>query len=86
VQMVDNGLGVTFVPAMAIEAGILDGTNVAAKPLKSEHNFRTIALIWRRSSARESEFQLLAGALRRIMTELIPQPKASEPKSELEPV
>src|SRR5690242_16734414 len=53
VQMVDNGLGVTFVPAMAIEAGILDGTNVAAKPLKSEHNFRTIALIWRRSSARE---------------------------------
>src|SRR5690242_19856427 len=42
VQMVDNGLGVTFVPAMAIEAGILDGTNVAAKPLKSEHNFRTI--------------------------------------------
>jgi len=85
VQMVDNGLGVTFVPAMAIEAGILDGTNVAAKPLESDHNFRTIALIWRRSSARESEFQLLAGALRRIMTELIRAPKTSAPKSELEP-
>ena len=26
VQMVDNGLGVTFVPGMAIEAGILEGT------------------------------------------------------------
>ena len=25
VQMVDNGLGLTFIPAMAIEAGILDG-------------------------------------------------------------
>src|SRR5213083_1661830 len=30
VQMVDNGLGVTFVPSMAIEAGILDGTRVLA--------------------------------------------------------
>src|SRR3954449_8144909 len=28
VQMVDNGLGLTFVPGMAIEAGILDGTGI----------------------------------------------------------
>ena len=73
VQMVDNGLGLTFVPSMAIEAGILEGTHVDAKPLRSEHGFRRIALIWRRSSPRESEFQLLAGALRRIVRELIPQ-------------
>ncbi len=33
VQMVDNGLGVTFIPSMAIEAGILEGTQVDAKPL-----------------------------------------------------
>jgi len=72
VQMVDNGLGVTFVPAMAIEAGILGGTHVDAKPLRSDHGFRRIALIWRRSSPRESEFQLLAGALRRIMSDLNP--------------
>jgi LysR family hydrogen peroxide-inducible transcriptional activator len=72
VQMVDNGLGVTFIPAMAIEAGILDGTRVDAKPLQSDHGFRRIALIWRRSSAREREFQLLAETLRRIMAELGP--------------
>jgi len=70
VQMVDNGLGLTFIPAMAIEAGILDGTRVDAKPLSSGHGYRRIALIWRRSSPRESEFQLLAGTLRRIMLEL----------------
>ena len=70
VQMVDNGLGVTFIPAMAIEAGILDGTRVDAKPLQSDHGFRRIALIWRRSSAREREFRLLAETLRRIMAEL----------------
>jgi LysR family hydrogen peroxide-inducible transcriptional activator len=79
VQMVDNGLGVTFVPLMAIEAGILDGTRVEAKPLRSDHGFRRIALIWRRSSPRESEFQLLAAALRHIMRELSPGRAASGP-------
>src|SRR6476469_740585 len=73
VQMVDNGLGMTFVPAMAIDAGILNGTSVDARQLRSDHAFRRIALIWRRSTPRESEFQLLAAALRRITRELIPE-------------
>lgn len=72
VQMVDNGLGVTFIPSMAIEAGILGGTRVDAKPLRSDHGFRRIALIWRKSSPREGEFQLLATALRKIIADLIP--------------
>lgn len=79
VQMVDNGLGLTFVPAMAIEAGILDGTDVDARPLRSDHGFRRIALIWRRSSPRENEFQMLATALRRIISDVIPAPAASDP-------
>ncbi|WP_174297274.1 LysR substrate-binding domain-containing protein, partial [Sphingomonas bacterium] len=33
IQMVDNGLGVTMLPGMAIDAGILDHTRVAARPL-----------------------------------------------------
>lgn len=72
IQMVDNGLGLTFVPGMAIETGILHGTDVETKRLKSDHGFRRIALIWRRSSPRESEFQLLAITLRRIARDLIP--------------
>ena len=72
VQMVDNGLGITIVPSMAIGAGILGGTRIEAKPLRSDNGFRRIALIWRRSSPRESEFQMLATALRRIVRELIP--------------
>jgi len=71
VQMVDNGLGLTFVPAMAIEAGILQGTGIDARPLRSEHGFRQIALVWRRSSPREEEFQLLAKSLRKIATTVI---------------
>jgi LysR family hydrogen peroxide-inducible transcriptional activator len=82
VQMVDNGLGLTFVPGMAIETGILQGTEIEAKRLKSDNNFRRIALIWRRSSPREREFQLLATTLRRIARDLIsdvvPQAGAEE--------
>jgi LysR family hydrogen peroxide-inducible transcriptional activator len=72
VQMVDNGLGVTFVPEMAIDAGILEGTRVDARPLKSDHGFRRVALIWRRSSPREEEFQLLAETLHKIVSDLNP--------------
>jgi LysR family hydrogen peroxide-inducible transcriptional activator len=73
VQMVDNGLGQTFVPAMAIESGILEGTGIVARRLRSRHNFRRIALAWRKSSPREEEFGLLAGTLREIARELIPR-------------
>jgi LysR family hydrogen peroxide-inducible transcriptional activator len=73
VQMVDNGLGVTFIPSMALEAGILHGTRVDARPLRSDHGFRRVALIWRRSSPRENEFQLLSAALRRIIGEIVPE-------------
>lgn len=70
VQMVDNALGITFIPAMAIRAGILAGTDIEARPLRSDHGYRRIALIWRRSSPRESEFQLLAEALKQIASEI----------------
>ncbi|MCA1653765.1 MAG: hydrogen peroxide-inducible genes activator [Sphingomicrobium sp.] len=72
VQMVDNGLGVTFVPEMAIEAGILGGTGVDVRPLQSEHGFRRVSLVWRRSSPREEEFSLLADTLRTMVGEIIP--------------
>jgi LysR family hydrogen peroxide-inducible transcriptional activator len=64
VQMVDNGLGVTLLPEMAIEAGILNGTDVVARPLDAEHPMRRIALAWRKGSPRAKEFRLLADALR----------------------
>ncbi|MCB2088760.1 MAG: hydrogen peroxide-inducible genes activator [Sphingomonadaceae bacterium] len=64
VQMVDNGLGLTMLPQMALDAGILHETNVVARPLKSDNASREIALIWRRNSPREEEFKLLAEELR----------------------
>ena len=64
VQMVDNGLGLTMLPAMAIEAGILHETDIVARPLKSANASREIALVWRKNSPRGDEFRLLAAELR----------------------
>ncbi|RDC60309.1 HTH-type transcriptional regulator EstR [Alteripontixanthobacter maritimus] len=64
VQMVDNGLGLTILPQMALDANILAGTEVVARPLKSPAATREIALVWRKNSPRASDFELLAGELR----------------------
>ncbi|OCC24887.1 LysR family transcriptional regulator [Croceicoccus estronivorus] len=64
VQMVDNGLGLTIVPKMALDAGILSGTEVVARPLKSKSASREIMLVWRKNSPRSDEFQMLAEELR----------------------
>lgn len=63
VQMVDNGLGLTLLPQMAIDAGILKNTDIVARPLEAEHPSRRIALVWRKGSPRQKEFRLLAEAL-----------------------
>ena len=64
VQMVDGGLGVTMLPRMAIDAGILQNTDVVARPLVSDAASREIALIWRRNSPRRDDFELLAEEFR----------------------
>lgn len=64
VQMVENGLGTTMLPEMAIDAGILRDTHIVARPLDAEHPSRTIALVWRKNSPREKDFRLLAKAMK----------------------
>jgi len=63
VQMVDNGLGITPLPELAIDAGLLRGTRLVTRPLASEEPGREIALIWRRGTGRREEFLLLAKEL-----------------------
>ena len=63
-QMVANGLGVTLMPQMALDAGILRGLDVTVRPLTGAVPHRRIGLVWRRSSARTETFRALAEALR----------------------
>lgn len=64
VQLVDNDLGLTMLPEMALEAGILNGTQVVARPVDSPTAKREIVLVWRKNSPREADFRLLAEELR----------------------
>jgi LysR family hydrogen peroxide-inducible transcriptional activator len=63
-QMVANGLGVTLMPQMAIDAGILRGLDVTVRALSGAVPHRRIGLVWRRSSARVETFRALGGALK----------------------
>jgi LysR family hydrogen peroxide-inducible transcriptional activator len=63
VQMVDNGLGTTLLPTIAIDAGLLLGTNLVTRPLLGEVPARKIGLVWRRGTGRRKEFRLLAKEL-----------------------
>ena len=46
VEMVANGLGVTFLPEIALSAGLAKRSGVALKPLAKDAPARRIALIW----------------------------------------
>jgi LysR family hydrogen peroxide-inducible transcriptional activator len=60
VQMVDNGLGTTLLPTLAVDAGLLVGTSLVTRPLLPNDPARKIGLIWRRGTGRRNEFRLLA--------------------------
>ncbi len=65
VQMVDNGLGATLLPRMAVDGGILAGTDVRVVPLADGAPARTIGLVWRRHSHRAAEYRQLADFIRK---------------------
>ncbi|MBT8144948.1 MAG: hydrogen peroxide-inducible genes activator [Gammaproteobacteria bacterium] len=58
VQMVDNDLGITYLPEMARGSALLRGTRVRMHPL-SRGSYREVGLAWRRGSARAEEFREL---------------------------
>jgi len=64
VQMVDSGLGVTLLPAMAVAAGLTRATSVAVRSLQADHPSREIVVAWRAGSSRAAEGRLLAELLR----------------------
>lgn len=64
VAMVAGGLGVTLVPAIALDSEIGNDPALVARPLAATAAAREIALAWRRSSPREAEFRLFGELLR----------------------
>jgi len=68
VQMVGSGLGVSLLPAMALDAGLADDAPVAIRPLDAAHPSRHIVVAWRAGSSRGVEGRLLAETLKPAAT------------------
>lgn len=62
VQMVAANLGVTLLPKLAIDAHVTRGCNIKLVPLGTAAS-RRIGLVWRRTSLRAQEFELLGAQL-----------------------
>jgi LysR family hydrogen peroxide-inducible transcriptional activator len=76
VHMVDNRLGITFLPRIAVEAGILSGTDIRLAELSGPPARRSLGLAWRKGSSRAADFRLLAAFLRKLAVEPVPHPSA----------
>lgn len=64
VQMVGSGLGATFLPNMAVQAGLAEAAPITVRPISGEHASREIVVAWRAGSNREAEGKLLAEVMR----------------------
>jgi len=62
IQMVSAGIGITLLPQIAIDDDLTRGTNIKLIPLTGTPS-RQIGLIWRQSSSRGDEFDLLGEGL-----------------------
>jgi len=62
IKMVDSDLGISFIPELAITGGILQGTSIQTQRM-ADTAYRDIALVWRKSSSRQKEFNLLADTI-----------------------
>jgi LysR family hydrogen peroxide-inducible transcriptional activator len=85
IQMVEGGLGVTLLPKITLDAGILKGTRLVARPFSSRAPSRTLALVARRTSSRLRDADLLAEFLieqhRRPVRAGVPAPRHQPPKT-----
>ncbi len=62
-HMVGSGLGVSFLPAMAVAGGLAEASGVTVRPLAAADARREIVVCWRAGSSRAAEGRLLAEAL-----------------------
>jgi LysR family hydrogen peroxide-inducible transcriptional activator len=66
VQMVGSGLGVSFLPAMAVQAGLAEDAPISIRRVGADHPSRQIVIAWRAGSSRGVEGRLLAETLKAV--------------------
>ncbi|MCW8398729.1 hydrogen peroxide-inducible genes activator [Legionella sp. PATHC038] len=69
IQMVSHQPGLTFLPNLAINSGILTGTDLVSVPLKTDHAYREIGVAWRTTSHKTQNYTLLTELIQQIVVE-----------------
>jgi LysR family hydrogen peroxide-inducible transcriptional activator len=64
IQMVESGLGIALLPEMAIKGGLLNNSDLLARPLAAPAPKRVIALVARASTAHQEEFLALSNCIK----------------------
>lgn len=82
VAMVSEGMGATLLPDLAINGGILEGSDVVVRPLRADADARTIGLCWRKGSARAEDFLQLGQFIRAWAAEHIRPWRPTRPAHE----
>jgi len=71
-EMVGMGMGLSFLPGMYVETSVRDDPAIRVAPLSGPPIFRTIGLVWRRSSSRRQQFHVLADHFRDAVRQHFP--------------
>jgi LysR family hydrogen peroxide-inducible transcriptional activator len=66
-QMVNNKLGVTFMPQMAINTGLLDGTELITQQPTSGNAYRDIGVAWRPTSTKARSYRLMTSLISEVL-------------------
>ena len=62
-QMVAAGMGLAFLPSLYVRSEVRPGGGVSIRSLRKRAPSRTIAMVWRRNTARQEELTEIAGII-----------------------
>ena len=66
-QMVNNKLGVTFIPQMAINSGLLESTELITQQPTSGNAYRDIGVAWRPTSSKARSYRLMTSLISEVL-------------------
>lgn len=66
-EMVAMGLGITFLPALYVRAVMSRETTIKTLEIEDRANYRTVGLIWRRSTTRQASYETFAKLIRSVV-------------------
>lgn len=72
-EMVGMGMGLSFLPGLYVQSSLSEDRTIKVSAISGAPIYRTVGLVWRKSSARTQEFLVLAEHFREAVRRDFPQ-------------